>query len=76
MKYYKFEKVVTGENPVIRITYKNWLGNLIVRDVCRASVRRFWQHMDDGSLVNNMESITTFNESNLNTYYLNKTTLT
>jgi len=71
MKYYKFEKVVAGDNPIIQVTYKNWLGNLIVRDVCRASVRRFWQHMDDGSLVNNMESIETFYNSDFDVYYLN-----
>lgn len=72
MKYYKLEKIVKGENPIIRITFKNWLGRLIVRDVCKcATVNNFWVFMDNGDLTFDFETITTFNNNDLDVYYVN-----
>ena len=72
MKYYKFEKIKKGENPIIRVTYKNWLGRLILRDVCRSeNVNRFWFFMDNGYLTHDFGPINTFNENDDDVYYVN-----
>ena len=69
MKYYKFEKIQKGDNPIIRITFKTWYGKLIVRDVCkRYSVDDFWVFMDNGFLTHSFDPINTFHKNDLDVY--------
>lgn len=72
MKYYKFEKIKKGENPIIRITYKTWYGKLIVKDVIKSSVKGFWEFMEDGSLTHRFEPINNFYKNDIDFYIVNK----
>ena len=72
MKYYKFEKIQKGKNPIIRLTYKNWLGRFVIRDICKdANIEGFWVFMDDGSLTHRFEPINNFFESDDDIYWVN-----
>lgn len=72
MKYYKFEKIQKGDNPIIRITYKTWYGKLIVRDVCKCDSFDFmWTFMDNDKPVLDRSPIVTFHKNNLDVYYVN-----
>ena len=71
MKYYKFEKIQKGENPIIRVTYKNWFGKLIIKDVVKSNVEGFWEFMEDGSLTHTFEPIENFYKNDNNIYWVN-----
>lgn len=71
MKYYKFEKKQKGKNPIIRITYKNWFGKLIIKDVVKSNVEGFWAFMEDGSLTHRFEPINNFYNNDDDIYWVN-----
>ena len=71
MKYYKFEKVQKGNNPIIRITYKNWWGKLVIKDVVKSNVDGFWEFMEDGSLTHRPEPINNFYKNDKDIYWVN-----
>lgn len=71
MKYIKFEKIQTGENPIIRMTYKNWYGKLVTRDIVKACLNNYWQFMDNSSLIYDYESINTFYNNTDDEYIIN-----
>ena len=73
MKYYKFKKITGGENPIIRITYKNFWGNLIIKDVIKH--RGWWKFMENGRLVFDYDPIENFLLNNIDEYYINQTNL-
>jgi len=71
MKYYKFEKVQKGNNPIIRITYKNWWGKLVIKDVVKSNVDGFWEFMEDGSFTHRFEPINNFYKNDKDIYWVN-----
>ena len=71
MKYYKFEKKQKGKNPIIRITYKNWWGKLIIKDVVKSNVEGFWEFMEDGSLTHRFAPINNFYNNDDDIYWVN-----
>jgi hypothetical protein len=71
MKYYKFEKIRKGKNPIIRITYKNWWGKLVIKDVIKSNVDGFWEFMEDGRLTYRFEPINNFYENDDDIYWVN-----
>ena len=71
MKYYKFEKKQKGKNPIIRITYKNWWGKLIIKDVVKSNVEGFWEFMEDGSLTHQFAPINNFYNNDDDIYWVN-----
>lgn len=75
MKYHKFEKIVYGKNPIIRVTFKTWYGKLIVRDICKSETKfmenQFWIFMDNGSLTHNFEPINIFDKLGHHVYWIN-----
>ena len=74
MKYYKFERIREGDNPIVRITYKTWWGSFVVKDVCKCgTVKGFWVFMDDDMLTHNFKPINQFNEGIDKVYIVNET---
>jgi len=71
MKYYKFEKIQKGENPIIRITYKNWWGKLIIKDVIKSNGNGFWEFMEDGNLTHRFGPINNFYHNDDDIYWVN-----
>jgi len=72
MKYYKFEKVKKGKNPIIKVTYKTWWGSFVIRDICKCdTVQGFWVFMDNGLLTHNFEPINNFYENDDDIYWVN-----
>jgi hypothetical protein len=71
MKYYKFKKIQKGDNPIIRITYKNWYGSLFEKDICKCDVDGFWVFMENGNLTYNFEPINNFYKNNSDIYFVN-----
>ena len=71
MKYYKFEKIIKGKNPIIRITYKTWCGAFVVKDVCKSGVEGFWEFMEDGHLTHKFDPINTFYNNDDDVYWVN-----
>lgn len=74
MKYYKFEKITKGNHPIIRITYKNCWGNLVIKDICKRgidSIGSRWVFMENGDLVFNCEPIDNFFYNNKDIYFVN-----
>lgn len=77
MKYYKFEKIIKGDNPIIRVTFKtsNWLGKqkIIVRDICQSqSIPEYWKFCDNGDLTHNFDPINVFHKNENNVYVINE----
>jgi hypothetical protein len=72
MKYYKFEKIVKGENPIIRVTYKTWHGSLIIKDICKCTIGG-WRFMEDGDIVpiGKTTPINNFHKNNQDKYCVN-----
>ena len=72
MKYYKFEKIKKGENPIIRVTFKKWFGDFVIRDICKhGNINGFWIFMDNGELIINCDPINTFHKNDDDIYYIN-----
>jgi hypothetical protein len=74
MKYYKFTKIKKGENPIIRVTYKTWLGTLVEKDICLPHRESsFWEYMDGGGglPMSKLSPINTFHENNEDEYLIN-----
>jgi len=72
MKYYKFKKIKFGIEPVIRITYKNWWGKLIIKDVIKDLEANSWLFTEDGSYLIKSEPIEAFYKSNKSIYWVNE----
>ena len=71
MKYYKFKKIQKGENPIIRITYKNWWGKFITKDIVKSSVEGHWEFMENGQLTHEFNPINTFYNNDNDVYWVN-----
>ena len=72
MKYYKFEKIVKGDNPIIRITFKTTFGKLIQKDVCKCeNINGFWVFMENAQITHNFEPINNFYKNNQDVYFVN-----
>jgi hypothetical protein len=72
MKYYKFKKIVKGENPIIRITYKTWWGKFVEKDVIKnENVEGYWNFMEDNGLTHNFGPINNFHENDKDIYFVN-----
>ncbi len=72
MKIHKLKRIVKGENPIIRVTYKTWWGKLKTRDVCQSTPRgNYWVYMDDNYCADGQDSINWFVNSDLDLYYVN-----
>jgi hypothetical protein len=71
MKYYKFEKLQGENNPIIRITYKNWWGKLVIKDVCKSNVTHCWCFMENGYIVFNSCPINNFHNNKSKFYWVN-----
>ena len=72
MKYYKFEKIVKGENPIIAVTYKTWYGSLVRKDICRhSSVEGFWAFMESGESTYRFDPINNFYNGDNDVYWVN-----
>lgn len=71
MKYYKFEKIKKGDNPIVRVTYKNWWGNFIERDIYHSPYSDSWIYVDNGKIVNNYGPINVFMKHDDDIYYVN-----
>lgn len=73
MKYCKFEKIKGGNDPIIRITYKTWWGQYLIKDVSKSGV--LWYFMESGKRIFNYEPISIFNKSGKYSYRVNETIL-
>lgn len=72
MKYHKFEKIIKGDNPIIRITFKDWRHRLYERDVIKSVVNDWWIFMDDGELVETCpRPISNFHKNDNDVYLVN-----
>jgi len=71
MKYYKFEKLQGGSDPIIRITYKNWWGKLITKDVCKSYIYGDWEFMESGRLIYECKPINNFYNNDYKFYWVN-----
>lgn len=72
MKYYKFEKIQKGENPIIRITFKKLFGGFVVRDVCKSTfVDKWWVCMDNGEELYDNPAIVNFHNNDADVYFVN-----
>lgn len=72
MKYYKFEKIKKGDNPIIRITYKTWWGKSVIKDVVKSfSISSFWVFMENGDLTHDFQPINVFNDYDYDVYWVN-----
>lgn len=72
MKYIKFEKIIEGINPIIRVTYKDNLGRVKTRDAFKTRYLNnhyFW--LDSDELISKSEPIVRFEEMGLKEYYIN-----
>ena len=72
MKYYKFEKIVKGENPIVRVTYKTWYGSLAVKDICKyGNSNTLWAYVENDALCYKSNSIDNFYNGEDNIYWVN-----
>lgn len=72
MKYHKFEKIRKGENPIIRVTYKNIWGKFVIKDICKCGdIEGFWVFMDNGKLTHNFDPINNFYKNDVDIYWVN-----
>ena len=76
MKYYKFEKIIKGDNPIIRVTYKTWHGSLIEKDICKEpTIKGYWVFMEDGMLTHRFDPINVFYNGCNDIYRVNSSKL-
>lgn len=72
MKYYKFKKILKGKNPIIRVTFKTWLGALIEKDICKHEhISGYWVFIEDDTLTHNFTPINNFYNNDLDVYWVN-----
>ncbi len=74
MKLCKLEKVVSGENPIVRLTFKTWTGKIIVRDAYKVKEFSFWRYVDTGESTyrGGVEiALKNFHANNLDVFFVN-----
>lgn len=73
MRFHKFERIVKGNDPIIRVTFVTWYGSHVTRDVCKCkTLSNYWIYMDNGDLIHSCEPINVFYRSNMDVYTVNK----
>jgi hypothetical protein len=61
LNYYSLEKLEGGENPIIRVGYKNWYGKKTYKNLCKhKSIRGVWLYIENGLMFTDNGIINTF----------------
>jgi hypothetical protein len=74
MKLCKLEKVVSGENPIVRLTFKTWTGKIIVKDAFKIPGWSIWMYMDTcgSSVLDGINDVLkNFHANNLDVFFVN-----